>query len=373
MDAPQLIFHDNFQFHDGNIIVSASGSRDGRPSSTVETVYFRLHKSVLAIYSTTFADMLSMPQGDADAGQAIVPLQDPLDHVIKLLTAIYYGGSVPQQPLSRAKWDFLVPVLMLTDKYDMGPLATNLLPSLLEDWPTALEQWDAAETHTRSIIQVTVNRRKKNRSLPSPNDVLPEPAMAIKFGQAHPAARNVLPAAFYHLSRLSHVVPEGFFTFLREEARRFPEYSLLSGADWLRIVRGQAKIRQWLHDFATHRNYFGWPPSCPRRKYQLTEDGIDDESDEEGTPDPCRARDWWHARVKPLILELGAKMAVDVLTEIETVRDIVQKRPILIGDDDICDDCLISFRTELGDSRPKFWAELPDFFDLGDYPNWGKS
>lgn len=92
MDAPQLIFHDNFKFHDGNITVSASGSPDGRPSSTVETVYFRLHKSVLAIYSTTFADMLSMPQGDTDAGQAIVHLQDPLDHVIKLFRAIYYGG-----------------------------------------------------------------------------------------------------------------------------------------------------------------------------------------------------------------------------------------------------------------------------------------
>ncbi|KAG8940905.1 hypothetical protein FRC04_004888 [Tulasnella sp. 424] len=133
MDASPLVFHETFNFHDGNILMSASGSRDGLPTSIVETIHFRLHKSVLSIYSTTFADMLSMPQGDSPVENAVVHLQDPLDHVIKLLTAIYYGGSVPQQPLSRATWDFLVPVLTLADKYDMGRLGANLLPRLLED------------------------------------------------------------------------------------------------------------------------------------------------------------------------------------------------------------------------------------------------
>lgn len=92
MDTSQLVFHEKFNFHEGNIILSATGSLDGRSTSPAETVYFRLHKSVLATYSSTFADMLALPQVDGAGSQAVVHLGDPLDHVIKLLTTIYYGG-----------------------------------------------------------------------------------------------------------------------------------------------------------------------------------------------------------------------------------------------------------------------------------------
>lgn len=262
MDTLQPIFHENFNFHDGTIIVSASGPRDGGSSSTVETVHFRLHKSILRIYSTTFADMLSMPQGDGALEPAVVHLQDPLDHVIKLLAAIYSGGSVPQEPLSRAKWEFLVPVLVLADKYDMGRLTTNLLPKLLEDWPTTLEKWDDVDARTRSIVRATADKRSENPSLPSPDNILPEPAMVAKFGQTH-------PAAFYHLSRLSHSAPEdiGILYYSGPEVLRSADYSLLTSADWVRVARGQANIREWLYDRATQAFRVDWPPLCPRQEY----------------------------------------------------------------------------------------------------------
>ncbi|KIO33275.1 hypothetical protein M407DRAFT_17832 [Tulasnella calospora MUT 4182] len=248
MDASQFIFHEKFNFDEGNIIISANGPPDGRSTSPAETIYFRLHKSVLATYSSTFADMLAMPQGNGAGEQAVVHLQDPLDHVIKLLTAIYYGGSLPQEPLRRATWDFLVPVLMLADKYDMGALGTSLLPKLLEDWPTTLEKWDDVDQRARSIVVAISMQRPRNSSSPSADDILPEPAMAVKFGQAHPAARNILPAVFYHLSRLSNSTPDDLqFGHCNDpEVYRSVDYSLMTSEDWRRVVRGQANIRAWL-------------------------------------------------------------------------------------------------------------------------------
>ncbi|KAG9049866.1 hypothetical protein FS837_008788 [Tulasnella sp. UAMH 9824] len=374
MDASQLIFHEDFNFHDGNLLVSASGSRDGRPSSPEETVHFRLHKSILGIYSTTFADMLSMPQGDNPVEHAVIQLQDPLDHVIKLLTTIYYGGSVPQEPLSRAKWDFLVPVLVLADKYDMGPLATNLLPKLLEDWPTTLQKWDDVDTRTRSIVRATANQQLVDPFLPSPEDTLPEPAMVVKFGQAHPAARNILPAAFYHLSRLSPSTPEdlGEYDYNRSEGLHSADYSLLTSADWVRVAQGQANITEWLYNYATAARPIDAIP-CFRWELPETE-GTDGEGRNISIPSPCGRVSWWYTEAKPLILEIGAKATVDVLAGLKAIRDDVENiNRVLTPESELCTVCKYTVVKELDNSRRKFWGELPSFFCLGDYPNWGQS
>lgn len=92
IDASQRLFHNDFDFDDGNVIVSANGPLDGRQSSPVETVYFRLHISILKMHSLTFADMFSMPPGNLIGGQPVIHLHDPLDHVIKLFKSIYQGG-----------------------------------------------------------------------------------------------------------------------------------------------------------------------------------------------------------------------------------------------------------------------------------------
>ncbi|KAG8940906.1 hypothetical protein FRC04_004889 [Tulasnella sp. 424] len=382
MDASPLVFHEKFNFHDGNILMSARGSRDGLPSSPVETVHFRLHKSVLAIYSTTFADMLSMPQGDNPVENAVVHLQDHGDHVIKLLTAIYYGGSVPKEPLSRATWNFLVPVLMLADKYGMGTLAASLLPKLLEDWPITLGKWDDLNARTRLVARTADRQRQMNPSLPSPDDLLPEPAIAIKFGQAHPAARNILPAAFYHLSRLSHSTQQdSLFYQCDEEVPRSVDYGLLASADWLRVVQGQANIRRWLERFANHSLYLSWPPDCTRRVYRDTEDMDDDQDDDEEDDDedegiikPCGRRHWWNTHIGPSALRIANRKSVDVLEGLKELRRRIDKIDRTeTSEDDICFECQVVFVKELDSARKHLWEELPSFFHLGDYPNWGKS
>ncbi|KAG8897478.1 hypothetical protein FRC01_011325 [Tulasnella sp. 417] len=399
MDALQITFHGKFNFHDGNLVVSASGPRNGLRSSPTETVYFRLHKSILATYSTSFADML---QGEGVVEQPVIHLQDPLDHVIKLFTLIYYGGLVPLtlfyvattefmfgvpsfvplDPLSRAKWDFLVPVLTLTNKYNMGSLATRLLPRLLEDWPTTLENWDSVDARTRSIVLATARERETNFSLPSADDVLPEPVMAIKFGQANPAARNMLPAAFYHLSRLSYSRHEDIGGWNSEgpEVFRSADHNLMTPEDWVRLVRGQANIREWLTNMATYYNVASALPECPRRVYEdeeamdegQDEEDEDGEGDPEGTPNPCGRRDWWATEIRPLVLEVLGNRVVDVLAQLRRIRAVVKFGVRdTTSEDDLCYDCQISLEKWLEESRNRFWMLLPFFFNLGDYPNWG--
>ncbi|KAG8902199.1 hypothetical protein FRC01_009635, partial [Tulasnella sp. 417] len=319
-DASQLTFHEKFNFHDGNIIISASGSRDGRPTSPTETIYFRLHKSVLAIYSSTFADMLALPQGNGDGEQSIVHLQDPLNHVINLFTTIYYGGSVPQEPLRRATWDFIAPVLMLADKYDMTALGTSLLPKLLEDWPTTLEKWDDVDKRTRAIVLTAPRRWPNTSSLPPVDAILPEPVMAVRFGQAHPGARSILPAVFYHLSRLSNSTADDLHKPLNydSEVYRSADYNLMTSEDWRRVVRGQANIREWLD----HRSRLHWnnqPLECGRRIYEE----MDDEYSE-GTENPCGVSLWWSSNIKPSILRIGTRRVVDVLAQLETIQGEVE-------------------------------------------------
>ncbi|KAG9049864.1 hypothetical protein FS837_008786 [Tulasnella sp. UAMH 9824] len=378
MDASQRLFHNDFDFGDGNVLVSASGPLDGLWSSPVETVYFRLHISMLEMNSIAFADMFSMPQGNRTGDQPVIHLQDPLDHVIKLFKSIYQGGSWPQGLLSREKWDYIVPVLTLTDKYDMRLLALRLLPGLLEDWPTTLREWDGVDERTRSIVRTAAEQKEQDPSRPSPDDLLPEPVTAIKLGQADPEARSVLPAAFYHLSRISYTRPEGPEDpyFVGPEVFRSANYSLLSSEDWVRLVRGQARIRWWLFNLAEYYKFALHLPPCPRQMYEDEEvmDGTEEimDSDNEGDewiPDPCGREDWWYDRVAPQILKIAANRMVDVLENLKSIRSFVDR--VERRDDEICHRCRLSFGEWLDESRRKFWMQLPSFFDLGEYPNWG--
>lgn len=257
---------------------------------------------------------------------------------------------------------------MLTDKYDMGTLGTSLLPKLLEDWPTTLEKWDDVSKRTHSIVLVTSRQRARNTSLPTADDVLPDPAMAVKFGRAHPAARDVLPAAFYNLSRLSSSTHDDLrFGPYDPEVFRSADYSLMTSEDWKRVVRGQANIREWLERLSNT-----WPGDCNRVSFQDA-DEVEMEYGE-GTPDPCKLDEWWDKNFSPSILRIGTKRVVDVLGQLESFRIVVDRIDrATTSADELCYSCQRDIVRMLKDSRNKFWKQLPFFFDLGVYPNWGKS
>lgn len=94
-------FHEDFNFEDGNIVISASGNVlsktiEGLDQWRPRTMLFRVHKSVMRTHSRTFADMLSLPASPDSHGETVeslpvVTMHDDLEDVIKLMKVIYYS------------------------------------------------------------------------------------------------------------------------------------------------------------------------------------------------------------------------------------------------------------------------------------------
>ena len=75
---------ERYYFSDGNIVILA------------ETTLFRVHRSVLAMYSEVFKDMFTLPQpatGTKIDGFPLVRLPDTKDQVGGMLETIYEGGT----------------------------------------------------------------------------------------------------------------------------------------------------------------------------------------------------------------------------------------------------------------------------------------
>lgn len=72
-------------------------------------------------------------------------------------------------------------------------------------------------------------------------------------------------------------------------------------------------------------------------------------------------------------LAIGTDRTVDVLAGLMSIRDTVKKVDRKVTPkDELCGHCQHTFIKDLDESRRNFWARLPSFFRLGDYPNWGK-
>lgn len=84
---PAIKFHTRFAFPDGDLIFSASPV-DKNDSKT----YFRVHKAMLRLHSSTFSDMFDMPLGDSvsDATSEVLHLHDDSSALVELLKVIYY-------------------------------------------------------------------------------------------------------------------------------------------------------------------------------------------------------------------------------------------------------------------------------------------
>lgn len=82
-----ITFHHRFAFPDGDLAFSASPLT--RPDAKI---YFRVHKTMLRLYSSKFLKMLDMPPGQCGSGanSEIVHLHDDCSALAQLLTVIYY-------------------------------------------------------------------------------------------------------------------------------------------------------------------------------------------------------------------------------------------------------------------------------------------
>ena len=165
---------------------------------------------------------------------------------------------------------------------------------------------------------------------PDPEALFPEPASAIRLARECNIP-TILPAAFYHLSRLSTDNDWGEVLGRSEvvETDCVAQWSLLTADDLRCLLKGQAKLRQApreIFHFAFHRQE--WPEACSPEKRQ---------------------------KLLRQIEEICSKSR-DVL---RITRSYIEKQN---DEDGICHLCSSHIRRDLATFREALWTLLSEFF-----------
>ena len=223
-------------------------------------------------------------------------------------------------------------MLELTAKYAINRFRQNIITQIEEGWPCTLRQWDELESRSHATILLSSGALDSHPDPESPDcEVLfPEPASAIRLARECNIP-TILPAAFYHLSRLSIDDDWGEVQGRSEAVKTgcAAEWSLLTADDLRCLLKGQAKLKQApqeiLH-FGVHRQE--WHEVCsPEKRRKLLGE----------------------------IEEMCVK-SPDVL---RITRNYIEKQYEVNG---ICHLCSSHIRRDLATFREALWTLLSDLF-----------
>ncbi|KAJ6598832.1 hypothetical protein DFH09DRAFT_902459 [Mycena vulgaris] len=192
--------HSSLYLTDGNLVVAAEGA-GGK-------VLFRVHQSILSLQSPVFSSMFTLPHPGGSAnrdmydGAPFVHMQDDAKDVEALLKVLYNPSELPYKRL-----DPLTPInvrrtLGMATKYGMEPLRDRIVAQLEADWPNSLAEWDRLETEVHALTKEHKSSEGFMVDGLYLDERLPEPGSAIRLAIDW-SIPKILPAAFYHLSRLS--------------------------------------------------------------------------------------------------------------------------------------------------------------------------
>ncbi|KAG1736289.1 hypothetical protein EDD22DRAFT_787519 [Suillus occidentalis] len=318
--------HDSLYLFDGNIVLTA-------PTKSGGTTVFRVHQSMLSNHSPIFANMLKTPVRDEVQmydGIRLVRLTDDAEEIESVFKLMYIHPLVLSQRLSRHVPPIVHHVLKLSNKYEMSELRQAVVQLLETQWPTSLSQWDRLE----SEIAVMAWDQDCDPIPLDLDDSLPEPALAIKLGREFHIP-SIMPAAFYHLSRLSighplHV-PRGS---LRQ---RTADWNLLTAADLICLIMGKEGLSMVAASLLV--------PDCwgdeTVKTYWMEED--------------CRG-----CRRSEMVEQIRweCKRTSDVLS---TLRQYLTIESLLSP---MCKTCSHIIKTKLKGVRQTLWAMLPLLFQL---------
>jgi hypothetical protein len=227
-------------------------------------------------------------------------------------------------------------ILTLANKYGAERLKTRIVEHLEADWPQTLWQWDRLETEIQSMKDAWNQEflTDSEGSAKFIDDYLPEPASAINVAWACNIP-SVLPAAFYHLSRLSiyddyHLVRSSDACDALSKGRRTARWTTLTADHYICLLKGREKLSMVAEDidFKCHTLCSTW--SCVTQGAKLLEE----------TRKACRH-------------------SADVL---HTLRHYAEQA----SDYNTCSNCSSQIRQTLITSRRKLWRELSIFFGLAD-------
>ncbi|KLO07210.1 hypothetical protein SCHPADRAFT_945459 [Schizopora paradoxa] len=195
--------HDTLWFSDGSVVLAT------------DIHLYRVHKSMLEMYSEALSDMLDEPDGNANAetweGVPLVKMKgDSDEEVTVLLEALYVRNF--RNSLLELKLPALSALLSISSKYDFHDIREDVLEFLTSLFPSKLEDYETSRIHKQA----------------PPNDQLFQ-LLAV----AHRCdATLILPVLYYLCARSPLETSFEFFPTLPMECMK----GVLIGREWLRDI-----------------------------------------------------------------------------------------------------------------------------------------
>ncbi|KAI0046921.1 hypothetical protein FA95DRAFT_1606490 [Auriscalpium vulgare] len=164
-DTFNIVRSPELWFPTGDIIIRATSEATASPRT--RTLY-KVHKDILALHCTAFADIFGGPQAafegvsEQDEGAPVMDLTDAEEDVAAFLKALYFptethSHSKASNPyLNGRDWKLIPPsyhgILRLATKYVAQGIRKVIIEALLLEWPTELSEWDKLRTVQRTRI-----------------------------------------------------------------------------------------------------------------------------------------------------------------------------------------------------------------------------
>ncbi|KAG8950641.1 hypothetical protein FRC04_007265 [Tulasnella sp. 424] len=378
------VVHPDFDFADSNVVLAVTGGpviqtpeverdlndemeRLSKPAMV--TTLFKVHLFQLSRHSdvllnTLHVSVASFPISTVE-GLPVIQLDDDPFDILNLLNFIYNSDILPTLPFRQDTFNIRSSILRLAPKYNLKRLSPIAKRRILEEWPTDIKWWDRNEKQLNVLCEwnALVRQADEVGQHHEEEEVdIVEPCAVIRLGAAC-GIPDVLPSAFYDLSRLSTIydrVPRGqndSSGYQRSQSYwldggRSANRELLTSDDFWKLYVGKAEIRRWVEEFMNS----GWKSErlsgCP------------------GADLGCAAKSdgwkaYWSREVEPCIVDLLQEDGMDVL-------DWLQRAHYYVGEDEqLCGDCRGRIGEVMELARAKFWKALPEFFQLKTPRFWG--
>ncbi|KZT18549.1 hypothetical protein NEOLEDRAFT_1246397 [Neolentinus lepideus HHB14362 ss-1] len=315
----------------------------------------------IILVSPIFADMFALPPSDLNEmydGVSIVRMPDKGEDLEQLLMVLYHQTTLPLKRLDPNVPALVKPVLLLTIKYEIDHLKNQIVAHFRDSWSTSLREWDTLEAEMAGTTKQW--HLDHNCSFNTCNDYsddhLPEPASAIQLAKEC-GLPEILPAAFYHLSRLSvKWGPHGCETNKQSqtlglhEGLRTARWKMLTAEDYYKLLIGRTNMQS-----AVIKRIESW-----RQNFHV-EEPTDDTDEEEMAA--CSGSDK-HAFLMSLkkVLRESNDMLFDLQHHVDNYGLLPQKQ--------MCTRCYLSLTNEFIPLRKYIWDHIPEWFDLEPASNY---
>ncbi|KAF7297722.1 BTB domain-containing protein [Mycena kentingensis (nom. inval.)] len=298
----------DYWFQDGSIVLQ------------VESTQFRVAKTVLAMHSTIFSDMLSFPPANdplVEGCPLVLISGDKSTDWKHLLDAMYPTHCFNDD---RPEFMALAAVLRLSNKYDIPLFRQRCIARLKSEFPSSLSSFD------------TAFKLDGWQNIAMPADwTMSKISVAVINLAREVGLYSVLPVAFYTIVNRygANVEMDGILSDVLD--------GLHSRADEIICLRGHARMT---------RDYLQTPIKCFAPEGRIPSTTC-------AQPAMCRSTAQRHL--------------LSCLKEVSLVAAVVDEWYIGWEASDFCPDCAAEAKQVFEQTRAECWDKLPSYFAL---PPW---